>query len=128
MTKTPYQSRRLAFDQRASSQLAWLQRTATIFIGDPLRAPSYSQIVRRAVDLYTEHMSSILHAARIEERSAPFPQDMAAERQALEEHGRLVNAAPPGALVSSEGQLLNWEEAIAGGINLGLAIPSKKDA
>lgn len=125
MTKTPYQSRRLAFDLRADSQLAWLQRTATIFLGDPNRAPSYSQIVRRAVDLYTEHLAAILHVARLEERSAPFPQDVAAEKQALEEHRRLVNAAPPGALVSSDGRLLDWQEAIAGSIDLGLTIPAK---
>lgn len=124
MTK-PFQSRRLAFDERADSQLAWLQRTATIFVGDPTRAPSYSQIVRRAVDLYTDHMASILHAARLEDRSTPFPEDIAAERAALVEHSQLVSAGPPGALVDTSGRLLDWQESIAARIDLGLTIPAR---
>ena len=125
MTKTPFQSRRVAFDRRADSQLAWLQRTATIFVGDPSRAPSYSQLVRRAVDLYTEHMSGIIVAARMDDRSEPHPSDVSAERQALAEHARLVDAAPPGALVDQSGRLLDWQEAISRSIDLGLTIPGR---
>lgn len=124
MTKNPFQSRRVAFDGRADSQLAWLQRTATIFVGDPTRAPSYSQLVRRAVDLYTEHMAAIILAARMDDRSAPYPADVSAEKKALAEHARLVDAAPPGVLMDRSGRLLDWHEAISREIDLGLTIPT----
>lgn len=128
MTKPNHQSRRVAFDPRADSMLAWLQRTAAIYAGDPTRAPSYSQLVRRAVGLYADHMASMLHSARLDGRTTPHPEELAAERQALEDYSRWVDAAPPGLLIDHSGRLLDWQEAIVGGIDLGLTIPTKEAA
>lgn len=125
MSTIPSLSRRYASDPRAESQLAWLQRTAAIIVGDPRHTPSYSQLIRRAVGLYVDHIASMIHAARLDERSTPYPQDIKAERDALADHGRIIDAATPGMLTDAQGRLVDWQEAIAGSISLGLTIPAK---
>lgn len=124
MTKTLHQSRRVALDPRADSQLAWLQRTAAVIIGDPYRTPSTSQLVRRAIALYADHVSGMIQAARLDDRSTPYPQDIAAERKALAEHERIVDANAPGILTDAQGRLVDWQEAISRSIGPGLTIPT----
>lgn len=125
MSRTLHHSRRFTSDPRAESQLAWLQRTASIIVGDARAAPTYSQLLRRAVSLYVDHMTSMIHAARLDERSTPHPQDIKAESDALADHGRIIDAATPGMLTDTQGRLVDWQEAIAGSVDLGLTIPAK---
>ena len=127
MTKTLHQSRRVALDPRADSQLAWLQRTAAVVFGDPKQTPSRSQLVRRAIGLYADHVSDMIHAARMDDRSTLYPQDIAAERKALAEHGRIVDAETPGILTDAQGRLTDWQEAISRNIAPGLTIPIRRE-
>jgi hypothetical protein len=119
---------RVAVDDRCSSQIEWLRKVSTLAIGGK-RPPSSSQIIRRAVGLLTEHVTMQIEAGRHDGLPGPRPQDAAAERAALEDHGRIIEAAPPTKLVDQQGRLLPWQEAIlrngfrASALNL--AIPSK---
>lgn len=126
MSRTPHHSRRFTSDPRTESQLLWLQRTSAIVIGDARDAPSYSQLLRRAVGLYVDHFSGIIHAARLDDRSTPYPQDLAAEARALEDYGRIIDAAMPGMLTDAQGRLVDWQEAISRSFGPGLTIPTDR--
>jgi hypothetical protein len=121
-------TRRYATDDRCESQLVWLQQVGVLAFGGK-RPPSASQIIRRAVGLLTEHTTMTIEAGRHDGLTGPRPQDAAAERAALEDHGRIIEAPPPTKLIDQQGRLLPWQEAIlrngfrASALNL--AIPAK---
>lgn len=129
--KPSAQTRRFATDHRCESQLAWLQKVGVLAFGGR-RPPSHSQIIRRAVGLLTKHVTMQIESGRQRGLSGPAPNDAAAERAALEDHGRIVEAAAPNQLVDPEGRLQGWQEAILSegfkiSPNLGLEItPTEK--
>ncbi len=122
-------SMRVAVDARCTSQLDWLRKVSVLTIGGK-RPPSHSQLVRRAVGLLTEHTTMKLEAGRHDGLTGPRPEDTAAERAALEDHGRITDAASPARMVDPEGRLLPWQEAIlsslAGALGRRLAFPVKE--
>ncbi|WP_428661393.1 hypothetical protein [Reyranella sp.] len=71
-----------------------------------------------------------LEAGRHDGLTGPRPEDTAAERAALEDHGRITDAASPARMVDPEGRLLPWQEAIlsslAGALGRRLAFPVKE--
>lgn len=105
------ESRRFAVDSRCWSQLAWLRRVSVLAAdGQP---PSYSQLIRRAVSLLTEHVATMIEAGRVDGLPGPRQQDTAAEQAALSDHARLVASDAPRAMVNSRGHLLMWRESLS---------------
>jgi len=121
-------SMRVAVDARCTSQLDWLRKVSVLTIGGK-RAPSHSQLVRRAVGLLTEHITMTLKAGHHDGLPGPRTEDIAAERAALDDYGRITEASSAARMVDPEGRLLPWQLAIlanfTGGTDRGLAIPTK---
>jgi hypothetical protein len=114
---------RIASDPRFISQVEYLQTASAIMLGG--RPPSISQVVRRAVGLLVDHYAAITDVARIDGLSEAHPQDVAAERDAMETYRRIINADKPRRLVDNRGQLCSWRAALQ--LPLNLAIPTKAE-
>jgi len=118
-----WESGRFSVDPRFRSQLAYVRGVAVTAIGG--RPPSDSQLVRRAVGLLAEHYETLIRAGRIDGLRGPHETDALAERVALAEYARVIDAEPPRSFVDTKGYLRSWAEAIEAGARKSLTIPER---
>ena len=120
-TSHPLDSRRVAIDRRAASQIEYLTKLYLLTLGD---APSGSQVIRRALSLLADHLSVQLVAdRRTGGVTLPAPV-LSTERASMADHARLADAAAPFKTMDERGRLLTWPEATGWrGLGASLAIP-----
>lgn len=117
-------TRRFAADRRCESQLTWLMKVGVLAV-DTKRPPSYSQLIRRAIGLLTDHVADMINEGKSAGLPGLLPADAARERAALEDYFTITNAELPASFVDTKGLLKAWAESLPTP-NLGLAIPVKE--
>lgn len=116
-------TRRFAADRRCESQLTWLMKVGVLAV-DTKRPPSYSQLIRRAIGLLTDHVADMINEGKSAGFPGLLPADAARERAALEDYFKVTNAELPASFVDAKGLLKAWAESTPTP-DLGLAIPTK---